>query len=198
MTKPKLPQDCEIFFEPEFLSAAEADHLYELLKQHIDLQPQEIKLGFGATHILDTPKTIFTSEEIIASGKLHEADGAGKLWLPELAALRQRLEEKVKRAFGVCVCIYYQDGSKGVDYHSDLRAFGDTSCIPSLSLGAQRVFSLRNLENPQLQYEVSLPHGSLIVMGENCQERYAHALLPDAAVGSDRINLTFRAFGNQS
>ncbi|MGB0175552.1 MAG: alpha-ketoglutarate-dependent dioxygenase AlkB [Owenweeksia sp.] len=196
MVETNLPNDCEIRFTPDFLAVQPADQLYRLLKEKICLQAQEMTLPGGVIHILETPKTMFTDPELFDSDEMREAFGERLPWFPELYSVRQHLEKITQRKFPVCVAIYYSHGSKGVDYHSDLRAFGDTSCIPSLSLGAERTFSLRNLEDPGKQYDISLPHGSLVIMGENCQERYAHALLQDSSVQQDRINLTFRGYGN--
>lgn len=196
MSFPEFPKDCELDFRADFLSVEEADQLYSLLREKICLQAQEMALPGGGVYSLDTPKTMFCDTDLLDSDELREAFGDRLPWFPELYAVKQRLEELTGRKFQVCVAIYYSDGSKGVDYHSDLRAFGDTSCIPSLSLGAKRMFSLRNIENPAQPYQFELKHGALVVMGQNCQERYAHALLPDEAVKEDRINLTFRGFGN--
>ena len=196
MDQTNLPKDCEVSFIPDFLNKEQADRLYRLLKEKLCLHKQEMVLPGGEIHTLDTPKTMFTDPELFDSDELREAFGERLAWFPELYSVRQQLQEITQRQFQVCVGIYYRDGSKGVDYHSDLRAFGDTSCIPSLSLGATRTFSLRNIEHPEQQYDLHLCHGDLVIMGENCQERYTHALLPDNSIQQDRINLTFRGYGN--
>ena len=81
-----------------------------------------------------------------------------------------------------------------MDYHRDVSAFGDTSHIASISLGAERMFSLRELETGEV-CDVHLAHGSLIYMGPGCQERYEHAVPADPGCGEARVNLTFRLFG---
>ena len=167
MDQPNLPHDCEVRFIPDFLNADEAGLLYKLLREKICLRAQEMVLPGGGVHTLDTPKTMFTDPELFDSDELREAFGERLPWFPELTEVRKQLEKITERKFQVCVAIYYEDGSKGVDYHSDLRAFGDTSCIPSLSLGATRTFSLRNIEDPDKQYDLELPHGALVIMGEN-------------------------------
>lgn len=109
--------------------------------------------------------------------------------------LRRKIESLTGRIFGACVCIYYRDGTKGVDFHRDLPAFGDTSVIPSVSLGAERTFVLRNVSDHSDRFVLKPAHGSLIVMGEGCQQRYEHAVLHDETVTRARINLTFRMLG---
>ena len=80
-------------------------------------------------------------------------------------------------------------------YHSDPSAYGNTDCIASVSLGAEREFLLRDQENPDETYSYLLENGSLIIMGEHCQEHYEHAVPPDPTCHAPRINLTFRKFG---
>ena len=79
-------------------------------------------------------------------------------------------------------------------YHSDLLAFGDTSFIPSISLGEERKFALGEKATLEI-FETVLENGSLLVMEENCQARYEHSLLIDPIYKNGRINLTFRLYG---
>lgn len=191
----QLPLNCDVTYFDHFLSETESKQLYDLLKERITLESQVLKLPNGEELILDSPKTQFASKTLIDSGKIHEAQGEIHEIFPELDQLRIKLEELTQFELDVCVAIYYKSGLNGVDYHSDYTAFGDTSCIPSISLGAARTFSLREIESPNNTYDIALQNGSLIVMGENCQELYEHALLTDSSVDSDRINLTFRKCG---
>jgi hypothetical protein len=46
--------------------------------------------------------------------------------------------------------------------------------------------------------DIPLTHGSLLIMGNNSQTHWLHALLADEACVSDRINLTFRFYARQS
>ncbi|MFX0557696.1 alpha-ketoglutarate-dependent dioxygenase AlkB [Maribacter sp. CXY002] len=96
--------------------------------------------------------------------------------------------------FQTCVCIFYPDGNSGIDYHSDKTAFGDTAIIPSISLGEERQFCLREKKNMSTT-KLILKHGSLLVMKDGCQERFEHSLPTDVKYLKPRINLTFRKYG---
>ena len=55
-------------------------------------------------------------------------------------------------------------------FHRDLPAYGDTSAIASLSLGAEREFIFRKTTNPDERFAIPLISGSLLFMGKGCQE----------------------------
>ncbi len=109
-------------------------------------------------------------------------------------ALKQKVEQYADTNFYCCVCIFYPDGNAGIDYHSDQVAFGDTSIIPSISLGEERTFNLREKQNKTVNSMV-LKHGSLLIMDKGCQENYEHSLPIRKKYKNPRINLTFRKYG---
>ena len=75
------------------------------------------------------------------------------------------------------------------------QAYGPTDEIASLSLGAERAFAFRSVSNAHDEHRLTLHNGSLLYMGENCQERYQHSLLRCENGQAPRINLTFRKYG---
>jgi alkylated DNA repair dioxygenase AlkB len=60
-------------------------------------------------------------------------------------------------------------------------------------LGAERIFRFRE-RNGSEKFDFTLENGSLIVMGDGCQDKYEHCLLKDEKITEGRINLTFRLF----
>ena len=97
--------------------------------------------------------------------------------------------------FQVARCIYYQDGSEGVDFHQDLPAYGDTDEIVSLSRGAERDSVLRDVADSDDRFSIRLASGSLLFMGEGTQENYEHALPHDENCHQPRLNLTLSKYG---
>lgn len=75
---------------------------------------------------------------------------------------------------GVVLLVFFQ-----IDFHSDFVAFGDTSIIPSISLGEEREFIFREIESGN-KFVTPLAHVSLPIN-------------PDYK--NERINLTFRKYG---
>ncbi len=188
-----LPLNCEASYYRNFLSGEDAKAIYRELLEEYDIASERLTIAPGLKS--DFGKLMFIDEELKATDALPEV-GFGKsvVWSPRLKALRDRVEAVAGRSFHICVCIYYPDGNSGVDFHSDYVAFGDTNVIPSLSLGEERVFQLREKASGDV-YEQLLEEGSMIIMGDGCQQRYEHALPTDPKYKNGRINLTFRPYG---
>ena len=70
------------------------------------------------------------------------------------------------------------------------------SPVASISLGAERVFAFTRdaYKDKQPMYGLRLPHRSLVVMTQTCNDNWAHALLRGSESDEDgvRYNLTFR------
>jgi len=97
-----------------------------------------------------------------------------------------------------------------IAFHSDNEEFGDTQSIASISLGVSRTFTFipkgankEDNENDVIgrdgeeRKSLKLSHGSLLFMGENCQENYLHGMKKesiekDKLFNKTRINVTFR------
>ncbi|KAG5716298.1 Alpha-ketoglutarate-dependent dioxygenase alkB like protein [Termitomyces sp. T112] len=113
----------------------------------------------------------------------------------------------------------YEGSKESVGFHSDqLTYLGPYPTIASLSLGTQRIFSLREVipadevnDRKARTFNIPLPHNSLTIMHASCQERFKHSIPPQQAIdlfrpafpetpGADiqssncRINITFRFY----
>ena len=191
----KLPLNCEAEYHEGFLDLQEANALFSQLSQileEIAFQPETID---GRKYEVNFGKIMFIDEELMEKKAFPEQFwGPTKVWFAELRKLKEKIEEETGHTFQVCVLIHYPDGHSGVDFHSDYSAYGDTSLIPSISLGEEREFQLREKASGDI-FSQTLANGSLIVMGEHCQERYEHSLPVNPAYKNPRINLTFRKYG---
>lgn len=191
----KLPLNCEAEYLEKFMTPSDADALYAELNQLLEntqYKPQTID---GINVEVNFNKIMFIDQELKDANKFPEQFwGPSRVWTNKLRDLKQQIEQHTGHQFQVCVLIYYPDGTSGVDYHSDYVAYGDTTVIPSISLGEERVFCLREKDTGEV-FSQQLKHGSLIVMGKDCQKNYEHALPEDPKYKSPRINLTFRKFG---
>jgi alkylated DNA repair dioxygenase AlkB len=123
--------------------------------------------------------------------------GATKIalpWTKELRTLKSLVEEKVGCLFNSCLCNLYHNGKEGMGWHSDdEKALGKNTAIGSLSLGAERKFSLRHKrkgDSPSIS--IQLENGSLLVMKGATQTFWQHSLPKSAKIAKPRINLTFR------
>ena len=124
------------------------------------------------------------------SGLTNEPQG----WPSALATLRDRLREQLGVAFNSCLANLYRDGQDSMGYHSDDEPeLGPHPVIASISLGARRRFALRHRESKQ-RWTWDLGAGDLLVMRDESQSAYAHAVPKTARAVGPRMNLTFRRF----
>jgi alkylated DNA repair dioxygenase AlkB len=189
----QLPLQFENEYILDFLSSQEASSLYAELRTYLD---QHIDLSIGDNTFSTSFEKVMFLEDSLYSKKIFNEAIWGKTapFSKSLLQVKEAVEEMAKRKFPVCVAIFYPDGNSGVGFHADYVAFGDTSIIVSISLGAERVFKFREKETG-LEYGLTLHNGSLLVMGNPCQELYEHSLPEDPHCTSGRINLTFRQYG---
>jgi len=187
---------CEVFYYSSFVPHEDANHLFQHLTGFSELvAPCFIELFSGEIIQQDYGKMMMVDDHIIEGGKLDAAHSQHILpWSPEMLIIKNKIEEATSRVFGTCVCIYYPDGNSGVGYHSDYEAFGNTNCLPSLSLGEERLFLMRE-KTTQQEHEFLLANGSLFIMGDRCQQLYEHSLPVNPTYKNPRINITFRPFG---
>jgi len=122
-------------------------------------------------------------------------------WLPELLAVKVRIEEATPMAayansrlpylgYNAVLCNLYRDGNDSVGPHADAEPeMGPV--IASLSLGAERLFRLKQ-KNGTVAFSERLPHGSLLIMAGPTQRNFKHEIPKEHGILQARINLTFR------
>jgi len=190
-----LPLNCEAWYERDFLGLEDAAALFAEITDNYDVTNKVVPMADGTEFVADTGAFLFADAELLSYEKFPAAWGGRAPWPERLASVRERIEEVVGIRFQVARCVYYRDGTEGVDFHVDEPAYGSTEVIASLSLGAEREFGLRSLTDPEDEFRIILGHGSLLYMGKHCQSRYEHALFHSGSCTEPRINLTFRRYG---
>ena len=190
-----LPLNCEAEYFPNFMTAKESAELFEFLLNNFDLSDRTVTIADGTVYQMDTGKFMFADPELIDYRHLPEVLGQRAQWPPMLEQVKERLESLLARTFHVCLCIHYKSGEVGAGMHTDMPEFGPVSFLTVISLGAEREFLFKAKTEAQDEYRLLLQQGSLLTMGENCQERYQHGLPEDPACGEPRISLSFRQFG---
>ncbi len=190
-----LPIQCEAYYLADFLRGAEAEALFSEILYGFDVTDKRVRMFDGTEHIAKTGAYLFADPELTSFDSLPEVWGQRSPWTDSLALVRDHITRQTGVRFQVARCVYYKDGSEGVDFHRDLPAYGSTSAIASLSLGAEREFVFRSTSDTAERFSIHLSSGSLLFIGEGCQELYEHALPRDALCGKPRLNLTFRKYG---
>jgi alkylated DNA repair dioxygenase AlkB len=116
-------------------------------------------------------------------------------WLDQL---RLRVQSETGCKFNSCLANYYRTGMDSVDWHADdEEILGDKPIVASISLGAARIFQLRHRLTKQ-RFDLSLPHGSLSMMGPGVQQYWQHRVPKCKSLGESRVNFTFRRVQVQS
>ena len=188
----KLPLKAEVSYLKEFLTAKEATDIYNHILHDYHINQYRININGRDS---DFGKIMFVDSFIVEENRMPAPFyGQSFVWSEKMKTIKSRIEKLTNHQFQVCVCIYYPNGNSGVDFHYDPPAFGDTTYIPSLSLGEERQFLLREKETHHI-HEIMLEEGSLLIMGDQCQELYEHCLPTDSQYKNGRINLTFRKYG---
>ncbi|EAL92138.1 hypothetical protein KXV22_002885 [Aspergillus fumigatus] len=144
----------------------------------------------------------------------HPADESPPLrpFTPTVNQIRIIVERILGHPLNHVLIQLYRDGQDSISEHSDKTLdIVRGSFICNVSLGAQRVMTLRNKvkaadEDQRPTQRISMPHESLFILGEKTNMRWLHGIRPDKrqaaeksteelAYGGERISLTFRHIG---
>lgn len=122
------------------------------------------------------------------SGLKHVGEG----WLPELTALKEKVEAASGTTFNSLLLNLYRNGRDSISFHADDEPeLGVNPVVATVSFGAEREFVLKHRTSKDvLKYR--LPHGSVLVMGGTSQHHWLHALPKTTETVGERISLTFR------
>lgn len=184
-----LPRDGTVIYHGRILEEPLARGYNDLLRSTIPWQRDEVMM-FG--------KRLVTAREVAwfaDAGVPYRYSGTVKQatpWTPELSELKSLIQTITGLTFNSCLANLYHHGGEGMGWHSDdEKALLKRAGIASLSLGAERNFAFRHKQTGET-ISLRLENGSLLVMKDETQEFWKHALPKSARVKEARINLTFR------
>lgn len=181
----------ESWFElVHWLPAHEADALGSALTRELDWQSREIVL-FG--------RRIVQPRLVAWAGRLPYRYSGQTLPVrvpePSLAAIWQRVEERVSTEFNHVLVNRYRSGQDSMGMHADDEPeLGERPLIVSLSLGATRSFAVVGKKKSRgvAPFRLALGTGDLLIMGGAFQHELRHGVPKDPRAAGERINLTFR------
>ena len=185
----------EVYYEGQFLSAEEATHWFDTLLKQCSWERR--RASFGRVVPRDEAYYGEPGTQYTYSRREYRPIA----WLPELLALKARVEQATPPAayansslpyigYNAVLCNLYRDGNDSVGLHADAEPeMGPV--IASLSLGAARLFRLKQ-KNGTLAFSERLPHGSLLIMAGPTQKNFKHEIPKERGFTQSRINLTFR------
>ena len=184
-----LPEGGTALYYGPILGPQEAERYFDILLNTLDWKQDEVVI-FGKRH-LTRRKTAWHGDKEFQYTYSNTTKKALP-WTPELLELRELAQKRTGGSFNSCLLNLYHSGEEGMSWHSDNeKELGPQPMIASLSLGAERKFSLKHRES-RTTVSVYLENGSLLLMKDATQENWLHSLPKTKKVKEPRINLTFR------
>lgn len=190
-----LPNDGVVLYSPSFIEEKECKNYIEKLFKTIEWENEVINL-YGKEIIMNRKIAFYADDDISYTYSKNEK--IGKKWNEVLISLKKKVEDKTKTNFNACLINLYHDGNDGMGWHSDNeKEIIQNSSIVSVSFGADRKFSFKNIKTKQT-ISLILANGSLLEMKEDTQKNWLHALPKTKKIKNIRINLTFRQIKNEN
>ena len=190
-----LPKEGNVVYYGKIMGYNKANEYYKKLMEKIAWRNDEAFI-FGK-HIITKRKVAWYGDEEYEYSYSNFTKRALK-WTKELLELKGAVDDISKTTYNSCLLNLYHDGSEGMAWHSDdEKELLKGGSIASLSLGAERKFSLKHKQSKET-VSLILESGSLLVMNDDTQTNWLHTLPKTKKVTRPRINLTFRMMNNKS
>lgn len=184
-----LPQDGQVYYLPEFLSADVVDRYLHSLLELPQWRSDVVKM-FGK-EIVTARKVVWFGDPECGytySGKRKEPEA----WNSDVIDLKAMVERFSEVSYNSCLANLYHHGGEGMGWHADNeKELGLEPNIAVISLGAERKFKLKHRETKEV-VDVMLGHGSLLMMSGETQKHWLHTLPVSKRVKEPRVSLTFR------
>lgn len=186
-----LPVDGTVHWYPAWLQADLADRYLQDLISSLDWHQSVIRIH-GQEHAIPRLNAWYGD-----AGCRYRYSGVSfdpLPWTASLADIRDRLKAALGIRFNSVLANRYRHGCDSVAWHSDDEPeLGQNPVIASISLGAERRFSLKHKVRRDLSpVTLDLSHGSLLVMSGATQHHWLHQLAKTTRDVGERVNLTFR------
>jgi alkylated DNA repair dioxygenase AlkB len=182
--------DSEIIYYPNFINDSDANLIFSDLLQNTNWQQDEI-IVYGKKHL--QPRLTALYGDV---GKTYSYSNIKMIthnWTPTLLKLKYYVESICESNFNMVLLNHYRNGNDGNGWHSDNeKELGINPIIASLSFGASRVFKMKHISNISLKKNITLEHGSLLIMKGSTQQFWKHQIPKTSLTVGSRINLTFR------
>lgn len=184
-----LPFDGLVEYYPSIWTKKESDAYLKKLIHTLDWENDEVIL-FG--------KKLTTRRKVAWYGDQNYAYTYSKItkyalpWTKELIEIKNKVETTAQEKFNSCLINLYHDGQDGMGWHRDNeKDLKENGTIASVSFGSDRVFQFKHITK-EVKYELILNNGSILLMKNETQKNWLHALPKSKKITTQRINLTFR------
>jgi alkylated DNA repair dioxygenase AlkB len=176
---------------PQIVDQAEATQMFERLIADIPWQQEHLRI---AGKLRAIPRLQCWMGDSASEYGYSGVRLAPCPWHETVKTIHDRVADLSGSTFNSVLINYYRNGQDSVAWHADDETeLGDTPVIASVSLGAERIFELKQKhQTPAKKIKLLLRHGSLLIMGGTMQQHWLHQLPKEKGLLEARINLTFR------
>ncbi len=184
-----LPKNGKLFYFSDFLDLENSLGLIPELRAQLNFKNDET-IVFGKHRVMNR-LTAWIGDEPFFYG-YSQIKRKAEPWNKSMLSLKRKVETVCKSSFNSCLLNYYPSGDDGMGWHADNeKELGLNPIIASISLGADRKFSLKHNETKE-KFDLVLNSGSLLLMSGEIQHFWKHSLPKTKKVHAPRLNLTFR------
>lgn len=186
--------DADITLFEGLFSKGESDLFYKNLTTQISWQQDQIKM-YGKK--IPIPRLTAWYGDNDKPYKYSGIQMNPLTWTEDLLTIKTRIEKEVDVTFTSVLLNLYRSGMDSVNWHcDDEEELGQNPAIGSVSFGETRPFQLRHLNNKNDKLNISLTHGSFLLMKGTTQHFWEHQIPKTSKSIKPRINLTFRVIVN--
>jgi len=179
-----------LVYYPQFFNTVESDDFMQKLTATIDWKQEAMKI-YGKSVLF--PRLMAWHGDAGTSYGFSGNTFPPAPWTPLLLQIRDRITPVSGHAYNSVLLNLYRSGNDSMGWHADDEPeLGPQPVIASVNFGATRRFLLRYKSDHNRKYELSLQHGSLLIMKGTLQEYWEHQVPKTTKVSTERINLTFR------
>ena len=157
-----LPKDGLLYYHQDLLESEKALAFIPKLLKEVNFKNDE-SIIFGKHYVMNR-LTGWVGDDSFFYG-YSQIKRQADPWTKSLLRLRYLVEKSTGQRYNSCLLNYYPTGEDGMGWHADNeKELGINPVIASLSLGAERKFSLKHIEELDHQF---LDH-VLVQLMHNC------------------------------
>lgn len=180
----------KLIYYPAFYSPKIADEYFLVLNDSLQWRQDQINM-FGKVHQVPRLQAWY------GDPGMHYAYSGIKLealeWQKDLFDIKSDIQNISNFNFNSVLANLYRDGSDSNGWHADNeKELGINPVIASISFGEERVFQMKHKYDKRSKLNITLEHGSLLLMLGETQHYWLHQIAKSKKVTTERINLTFR------
>jgi len=183
-------KDGSILYDPYFFNNKEANDYFEILRNDIKWQQDDIKI-FGKIYAQPRLTALYANNE--KPYRYSNITMYPKKFSTILLLIKSQVEKYTNLDFTSCLLNLYRDGQDSNGWHADNeKELGENPIIASISFGAERFFQMKHRYDKSQKLKIKLENGSLLLMKGETQHHWLHQIPKTKKMVGERINLTFR------